>query len=48
MDKILVRRNHIGEDLLAYFTERDSYEENPYIKYDAYKDADYMSCVDLA
>lgn len=48
MDTIRVRKNHIGEDLLRYFTERNSYEENPYMKYEVFNNTDYMNCVDLA
>ena len=48
MDKIRVRKGHVKEDLLRYFTSRDSYEENPLIKNSVFNDTDYMTCVDLA
>jgi hypothetical protein len=45
---VRVRKGHIKEDLLNHFVTRNSYEENPYIKYDVFKNTDYIDCVNLA
>ena len=45
---VYARKGHVGEDLLRYFTERDSYSDNPYIVKGTFNNLPYHECVGKA